>query len=93
MRNFYFNDDEYREDLDDEEFIDAEMAEMMDAEMMEWVKVDFVSLDLNFRLLKTAIRSLEKGFFWKFRSHRTKLKMIHETYKLMEILINGESEE
>lgn len=57
-----------------------ESDEVAQAIELEW-------RDLNQNILFNTIKSLENSWFWKFRSHASKMKMIEETYLLHQRLV------
>lgn len=89
MRNFHFNDDDH-EDVEHDEYDDEYE---IDPQIVEWMQVDFISVDLNHRLLATTIKMLEKSFWWRFRKLETKLRIISETYEIFNVLIQEDEDE
>lgn len=98
MRRFNYDDnDEYKEDVDaffkdDSEDISQEYAAIAAAEEREIQEIQFkfVVRDLNHRLMRTAIRTCEKSFWWQFYSQDTKLNLIDKTYKKLIKLLQEE---
>lgn len=92
MRRFNYEDnDEYREDVDNffnefdelDDLTDEEYESLMDErDSINDLQIKFVYRDLNNKLLRMAIRSCEKRFFWRFYSPQKQLKIIEETYLL-----------
>ena len=102
MRRFdYDENEEYREDVDrffEEEEDNGRLtpdqyeAIMKEDEIQE-LQIDFVNRDLNYRILRSAIKMCEKTLFWKFRFHKTKLNMIEKAYNKFRALEEGMSPE
>ena len=96
MRRFnYEENDEYREDVEkffseDEDVADLSDEEykaiMQEEQAIQHIQLNFVQRDLNHRMLKSAIRTCEKWFWWRFCSQNTRLKMIQETYDQFRML-------
>jgi uncharacterized protein YpuA (DUF1002 family) len=95
MRRFnYEENDEYRDDVDkffneepQDDVTDEQLKAIMEEEMaMEQMQVNFVYRDLNHRVLRIAIRSCEKSFWWWFCSQNTKLKMIEKAFRYLKKL-------
>lgn len=95
MRRFDYDDnDEYREDVD-KFFSDAEIDPETYAEMQEWqnfediyneeilreIKLQIISRDFNYKILRTSIKLAEKHFWWNFLSIQTKINHIKAIYK------------
>jgi len=96
MRRFEYDDsdDFFRDDL--ENFFDEEEHEHFSVpkgELINVLQLDLVEADLNMKLLSLSVRTLEKTFLWKFRSPKTKIKMISEMYKEMVKLIDRDLKE
>ena len=88
MRRFNYEDnDDYREEVDkffseDGDLTDEQYKAIMDEEQaMQQVQIKFVSRELNHRVMRTAIRTCEKSFWWWFYSQATRLQMIDTAYK------------
>lgn len=85
MRRFDYDDnEEFREDVDNFFRDSADFFEDDEHDLQQ--SVDFVMRDLNLRIMRTAIRMLEKSIWWKFSSLNTRLKMIDKTYKKLKKL-------
>ena len=87
MRRFdYDENEEYREDVDkffeaDNEISPGQFNSIIREENeIQELQLEFVNRDLNYRILRSAIKMCEKTFFWSFRSHISRLNMIKETY-------------
>lgn len=63
-----------------------EMEHLERREALDLMQLEMVQTDLNQKLLSKTIKMLENSFFWRFRSNKTKLKMIAETYESLKIL-------
>jgi hypothetical protein len=102
MREFNFEDNEEMgffddmdemddDDMEDEDDDDDDDVGQTDANMIvEMAQLDLVVYDLNLRLLSEVVRSLEKSCFWKFKTNKTKMRLIQETYELFNKLIQGD---
>lgn len=98
MRRFNYDDnDDYKEDVDsffkdDNQDISEEYAAIAAAEEREIQEIQFkfVTRDLNHRMMRTAIRTCEKSFWWQFYFQDTKLRLIDKTYKKLKKLLEDE---
>ena len=88
MRNFEYNeDDEYKNEIDKfwqgdgDEDMDDEMYE--NKEIIQALEIQLAEKDLDLRILKMSIKTLESSFWWKFYNFRTRLKMIARTYLVL----------
>ena len=91
MRRFNYEDnDDYREDIDkffnEEEIPDIDEEQLQALMEQEDIQIEFVYRDLNHRLLRTAIRTCEKSFWYWFCSQNTRLKMIEKAYEALKNL-------
>ena len=89
MRRFHYDEnDDFQDDVDgffaDE--IDFDENDYMGDEMMDEVSINFVSYDLNQRLLRAAIQICEKSVFWRFKSIDSKLEAITKVYLSLKTL-------
>ena len=84
MRNDFGGDEDFR-DLD--RYFDEDGPE--DEELMEMMHIELATNTLNHEILKTVISSMEKDFFWRFRSHSARLRMIEAAYKKVGRLIQN----
>ena len=81
-------------DDDEEELTEEEMAEMMEDEypsdymQLKAAELTLVEANLNRRILAGVVKTLEKGILWRFLPHRTRLKMIAQTYHWYSKLID-----
>lgn len=57
------------------------------------VELTLVETNLNRRILVGVIKMLESSWLWKFTGHKTKLRMIEESYKTFSKLISDSKEE
>lgn len=80
MRQFYFNDDEDMDEDMDEEF-SPEETEFISAQ------IDLVSIDLNQRLLDSAIEICRDSWLWRFYTTGRKLKLVNEVYRQLDLLM------
>jgi hypothetical protein len=85
MRHFNYDDnDEFHEDID--KFFDNEDSggydDLIKEEFdLQEARLDVQHREINYKMMRTAIRFCEKTFLWSFYSIPTRLKMISETYK------------
>lgn len=97
MRRFdYDENDDYREDVD-RFFSEAEIDPETYAEMQEWqnfediyneeilneIKLQLVSRDFNYKILRTSIKLAEKSFWWNFLSLKTRMNHIRTIYNTL----------
>lgn len=75
--------DEGDEDMENFNDEDEEIYKAMKQEELELKHVEIAFMDRSFndRLIFKATKMLERGFFWKFYSLDTKLKLIEKVYK------------
>jgi hypothetical protein len=59
------------------------------------IAVEFTThVNLNRMILETAMRLLERSFWWRFRSKASKMKVLQETYQQMHgLLVSDLTEE
>lgn len=87
MRMFnYEENDEFREDID--KFFEEDKANdyksiLEEEHELQDMQMDFVSRDLNIKMLRNAVRLCEKLLFWKFYTLKNKLDKISLTYKVL----------
>lgn len=91
MRRFNYEDnDDFREDIDkffnEKEIPDIDEEQLQALMEQEDIQIEFVYRDLNHRLLRTAIRTCEKSFWYWFCSQNTRLKMIEKAYEALKNL-------
>ena len=88
-------DGEYNFDYEEgEEFDDGDEGAMIGAsipaELMDRWKQSEVNLEvqkINFIVLRQAVKMLEKSWLWRFRSLRSRIRLISDTYHAMLDLI------
>ena len=87
-----YNNDYY--DEDEEEYM-AHQGAMIGAaipiELMDRWKQSEVNLEvqkINYTVLKQAVKMLEKSWFWRFRSLKSRVHLISDTYSAMMDLVN-----
>ena len=93
MRRFNYDDNEdHHEDIDgflnnenggeEEDFISPdEYKQIIEEEKaLQKAQMEIVQRDINDRTLFESIRMLEKSFWWRFYSLKTRMKMIKEVY-------------
>lgn len=86
MRRFNYEDnDEYRKDVDhffnEDDLSRDDYEAIIDEIETHQLEVKFVARDLNYRILRAAVKTCEKSFFWRFYSQDTRLELISKTYK------------
>jgi len=87
-----FDYDENEDDIpfygsEDEEISQEEYAEMMRRQdAISLMQIELASLDLRQRLLFKIIKALEKSFWWRFKSTKTKLKEISLAYHTLKMV-------
>ena len=84
MRRFDYDDnEEFRDDVD--KFFDENSSNYDDfiAEefALEQARIDIAHRDIDYKIMRTAVRFCEKTFMWSFYSLPTRLKMIADTYE------------
>jgi hypothetical protein len=101
MRRFdYDGNEEYRDEIDnflgseyddeyDEDYYDEDEDFIRDASLIEIAHANLASLDLNQRLLISAIHVVEKSFLWRFWPLKKKLAAISEAYHTLDILVES----
>ena len=95
MRRFgSSDDDQWDPDRYGGEDYDEEMMEqMMGEEMMETIQIQLASIDINHKILVSAMQLLERSWLWKFRRLPTKLNMLKQVYQAMYELVRLQREE
>jgi hypothetical protein len=88
MRNFdYDNNEEFQPDID-KFFYEEDEEFFTESEAIEAMELEIAETGINLRLIKIAIKTCEKTFFWRFYTHAYKMKLIKKTYKVLENLID-----
>lgn len=83
-------EDEEDEEEDEEEDDEEEVEEIMGytkKDLIRAMELDLAENELDISLLHIAIQSLEKSFWWKFRSFESRLNLIAKTYLIFSKLI------
>ena len=84
MREEYFdeNEDQYPEDM-------GRVFDMQDLFQDDnTIALEYTThINVNRLIMETALRLLEKSFWWRFRSEKSKIKMIRETYNQISEMI------
>lgn len=96
MRRFDYDDDEFKDedfpDIDDDgddDELSAEYLQILEKrELIEAIKLQLAQKELNYSVLNKSIKYLEKSWFWRFKSLKTKLNSIIETYQTFKALID-----
>jgi len=97
MKRGFNEDDEFKdeEDLfpdvgdDNEAELTEEYLQILEKrELIEVLKIQTLQKELNYIVLNRAVKYLEKSWFWKFKSHRTRLNLLVETYQVFKALID-----
>ena len=90
MRQFNYDDnDEFREDIDkffdgnnDDENESGNYDDLIKEELaIQEARLDVQHREIDYKMMRTAIRVCEKTFLWSFYSIPTRMKMISETYR------------
>lgn len=74
-----YEDDDHREDIDDDSLFYDDFYEKED--MIKELEMSFQEKQSKINILKQAVKICSHGFFWRFYSSETKLKMIENCYK------------
>jgi hypothetical protein len=79
-----------RFESDDTEDIDLYKEEQDYENAMSKINIEFYKIEQESdrRLLFLTVKILEKSFFWRFRSHMSKLKIINRSYQILKNIIN-----
>ena len=96
MRYFNYDENEdFQEEVDhffEEGHISFEEDdEFQGKEYIEMTNIDIV-IDPKPQILSVALKTLQKSWLWKFKSHEYKMKKISETYTLLNYLLYGKEE-
>lgn len=88
MRFHGQNEDETEDEFFGED-ADEGMEEMFyeDNSQIKMAELDLVAANLSRRILVGAVKMLETSIWWKFLSHKTRLRMIRESYQTFNELI------
>lgn len=94
MKRFEYDDDDFKDedfpdvggDGDEVELNAEYLAILEKREIIEAIKLQLIQKEVNFAILVKTIRYLEKTWFWKFKSLKTKLNLIIETYQTFKAL-------
>ena len=65
-------------------------SSILEQSELYYEKLNLIKNNLNRRLLQLTIKTLENSFFWKFRSYKSKINKINETYQILEKIISYE---
>lgn len=68
-------------------------SSILDQNEFNYQQLDISMKNLNRRLLYLTIKTLESSFFWRFKSDKSKLKAINETYQILSEIISYEENE
>jgi hypothetical protein len=68
-------------------------SSILDQNEFNYQQLEISTKNLNRRLLYLTIKTLENSFFWRFKSHKSKLKSINETYQILSEIISYEENE
>jgi hypothetical protein len=60
---------------------------------IEMIQANMVSKDMEQRTLEISLAIVEKSFFWKFRSTKSKLKKVFEVYYTLQQILNQEEQD
>ncbi len=76
----------------DEEELSAEYLQILEKrELIEAIKLQVIQKELNYAILGKTVKYLEKTWFWRFKSLKTKLDLIVETYQTFKTLVDIDS--
>lgn len=79
---------------DDANFQEEEIySSILDQNEFNYQQLEISTKNLNRRLLYLTIKTLENSFFWRFKSYKSKLKAINETYQILSEIISYEENE
>lgn len=89
MRKFNYDDnDDFREDID--KFFEDDGEGDSDGGYDDFLKEEFAiqearvavqNREINYKMMRAAVRICEKTFLWTFYSIPTRMKMISDAYK------------
>lgn len=92
---FNYDDEEFKdEDFPDIEYskedeLNVEYLQVLEKrELIEAIKLQIIQKELNFAILAKTLRYLEKNWLWRFKSKKSKLNSIVETYQLFKELVD-----
>ena len=95
MKRFNHDDEEFKdEDFPEIEYteddeLSAEYLQILEKrELIEAIKLQIIQKELNYVVLAKTIRYLEKSWFWRFKSKKSKLNSIVETYQTFKALVD-----
>ena len=80
MRKYNYDENEdFQEEIDN--FFNNDGSDMSESQEYDLAQsqLELVNREQNERFFFRTIRFLEKSFWWRFRSHKSKLKLIQET--------------
>ena len=87
MREEYFdeNEDQYPEDM-------GRVFDMQDLFQDDnTIALEYTThINVNRLIMETALRLLEKSFWWRFRLHAARMRLLKDTYTQMQQLLLGE---
>ncbi len=95
MRRFDYEDEDFKDedfpDMDgvDDDELSAEYIQILEKrELIEAIRLQLAQKELNYSILTKSIKYLEKSWFWRFKSVKTKLNLIIETYQTFKVLVD-----
>lgn len=68
-------------------------SSVLEQSELYYEKLNLIKNNLNRRTLCLAIKMLENSFFWKFKSYKSRMNKINETYQILEKIISYEENE
>ena len=89
MRRFRTDDEEDQWDGEDDEFMERIMG---DDETVQTIQIELASMDINHKVLTSAMQLLECSWTWKFENVQTKLKRLKEVYQMMSQLLQRQQD-
>lgn len=83
--------DDFDNQADDGDHQGSMNGPIMDVIGKEYLsaEIGLMERDLNRRVLVMATKIAQNSFFWRFQSHTTKLKKIHEVYIFLMAMVEG----
>lgn len=92
MREYDYdeNSDEFQDEM--EEFFEEEYEEyqaelLKKKDVLKAMEMELVENSMDLKLLKDVTKMLQKSFWWRFYSFKTRLKMITQAYAVIDKLI------
>lgn len=97
MRNYFEDEEEENEHSDNMPDRMFDIRDLFQEEDGDIADYRLAHLHINYTILGHALRMLEGSLWWRFRSHKSKMDLLRDTYtqlqKLLAINIEEENEE